>query len=206
MPQTLDPNAVPWHAWTPWKLQQHLAGQNRLWYVVGGWALDLWHGHQTREHEDLEFCILRPDFDHFRKGLASHDLFAATNGQLAFHPVDQPAAPQIHQFWGYDPTRSAWHFDMMIEPGTPQTWIYKRDTAIAANRSQMINLSPDGIKYLNPAAVLLFKAKHTRPKDVADFNLAVPNLRKSEVTWLKDTLTRLHPNHPWISQIEGAYL
>lgn len=32
-------------------------------YVVGGWALDLWHGRQTRNREDLEFALLPEDAD-----------------------------------------------------------------------------------------------------------------------------------------------
>lgn len=33
----------------------------RPWFVSGGWALDLFVGHVTREHEDLEIGIARAD-------------------------------------------------------------------------------------------------------------------------------------------------
>ncbi|WP_425358733.1 nucleotidyltransferase domain-containing protein [Aminobacter aminovorans] len=50
-PDTPDHDA--WCAWHPTELARHLTGVSLPWCVVGGWALDLWHGHQTREHEDL---------------------------------------------------------------------------------------------------------------------------------------------------------
>jgi predicted glycosyl hydrolase (DUF1957 family) len=31
------------------------------WWVGGGWAIDLWLGDQSRDHEDIEVCILRRD-------------------------------------------------------------------------------------------------------------------------------------------------
>ena len=58
---------------------------------------------------------------------------------------------------------------MMVERGTRDTWIFKRDRAIFSNRSDAIWTNDDGIPFLNPAAVLLFKAKYRREKDEFDF-------------------------------------
>ena len=61
----------------------------------------------------------------------------------------------------------------------------------------MVSRTAGGIPYLNPAAVLLFKAKHRRPKDEEDFAYAVPKLPAAERRWLRDCLERLHPEHEW---------
>src|SRR2546427_535915 len=38
-----------------------MRGFKRPWFVAGGWALDLFLGRETREHEDIEIAILRRD-------------------------------------------------------------------------------------------------------------------------------------------------
>ena len=194
-----DLNQVPWAAWTPEDLASKLRQVNRPWYVVGGWALDLWHGTQIRPHEDLEFCILRPDFSTFQTALKDWPLSAATNGQII--ALEDAPVSSITQFWGMDTKQTRWVFDMMIEPGTAEHWQYKRDPAFNAPRSAMIRYSNDHIPYLNPAAILLFKAKHQRPKDEADFQYSAPLLTAQDRAWLRNALQQLHPDHAWISQL-----
>lgn len=48
------PDHDTWCAWHPAELARRVAGISKPWCVVGGWALDLWHGKQTRYHEDFE--------------------------------------------------------------------------------------------------------------------------------------------------------
>ncbi len=45
--------------------------------------------------------------------------------------------------------------------------------------------------------VLLFKAKHARPKDQADFDATVPYLSPKQLACLAGLLGRVHPGHPW---------
>jgi len=46
--------------------------------------------------------------------------------------------------------------------------------------------------------VLLFKAKHRRPKDDADYATLSPHLTPAERAWLNNALALVHPGHPWI--------
>lgn len=85
----------------------------------------------------------------------------------------------------------------MIEPGEPDIWVCRRCPAIRHPRGEMVAMTPDRIPYLKPAAVLLFKAKHRRDKDQADFERALPYLNREERLWLRDCLDRLHPGHAW---------
>jgi hypothetical protein len=66
----------------------------------------------------------------------------------------------------------------------------------------MICQTNDGIPYLRPAAVLLFKAKYLRPKDIFDFDKALPKLTPRDRAWLCDALQRHHPNHEWIARLQ----
>ena len=184
-PAQYDLNQSQWAPWTPPEIYRHLRAVDSVWYVVGGWALDLWHGETTRAHEDLEFCILRPDFPKFSAALADFDLFAASSGVVT--KLENPAVPpkEGEQFWGLDRRNFTWAFDLMIEPGDETTWAYKRDPELTAPRSEMVHISNAGIPYLTPACVLLFKAKHQRPKDEIDFARALPKLSLHDRQWLQ---------------------
>lgn len=92
----IDPDTIRWDPWTPSDLAPHLRGIGKPWYVVGGWALDLWQRKQTRDHEDLEFCILRDDFEAFQRRLLAYPLYAAIQGRLT--PLDLTNLSQGKQF------------------------------------------------------------------------------------------------------------
>ena len=186
-----------WNPWHPTKLAERLKGSPAIWYVVGGWALDLWHGAQTRDHDDLEFAVLPDSLPEFRDILRDLDFFTAHAGQLAHLPIGSTLPEEVAQLWGMEADAGCWRVDMMIERGTPQTWVYKRDPAIGAPRADMLRHSASGIPYLAPAAVLLFKAKYRRAKDEADFRLALPRLAPADRAMLQDWLDLAHPGHGW---------
>lgn len=187
-----------WSAWHPAELARRIGSVPRPWCVVGGWALDLWHGHQTRDHEDLEFTVLRGDLALFRRALAGMRFYTAGDGIVEHLPDGREPPDGIFQIWCRDETAQCWRVDMMIEPGTPLTWVYKRDPGISKPRAEMIGMTGDGLPYLKPAAVLLFKAKYQRDKDEADFRNALPKLEAAERQWLKDCLDAAHPGHDWL--------
>jgi len=193
--KALDHDA--WCAWHPTELSKRLIGVFRPWCIVGGWALDLWHGYQTRDHEDLEFTVLRDDLDIFRRALKGMEFYAAGDGVVEYLPAEEAAPASIFQIWCQDVEERCWRVDMMIEPGSLDNWVYKRNPAIARPRAEMVDLTSDGIPYLRPAAILLFKAKHRRGKDDIDFENAVPKLDASERIWLKACLEITHPGHDW---------
>lgn len=90
---------------------------------------------------------------------------------------------------------------MMLEPGTPENWVYKRDRQIKRPRDEMVGVTTTGIPYLNPTAVLLFKAKYSRAKDKVDFFRAAPRLSPSECLWLQSCLEHQHLDHVWLTKL-----
>jgi hypothetical protein len=64
--------------------------------------------------------------------------------------------------------------------------------------------SPDGVPYLVPEIMLLFKARHDRPKDQADFAGALPSLNRTCRTWLAAALARVHPGHSCGTRLRRA--
>jgi len=199
--QKAIPDQDNWDAWDPAELSHRLSSVSRPWCVVGGWALDLWHGTKTREHEDLEFTILREDLHVFRHALNGMELYAVSDGELQHLTDDQEPQQEISQIWCFDNQADCWRADMMIDLGTDDYWVYKRDRQIRRLRSEMVALTASRIPYLNPSAVLLFKAKYCRAKDEDDFARALPRLSPSERIWLKDCLGHLYPGHAWLEML-----
>ena len=197
------PDQSAWQAWHPHELAQHMQGIDRPWCVVGGWALDLWHGQVTRPHEDLEFTVLRSDLPVFCQRMRELGLvlYTAHAGVLALLARGELPVAGIAQIWCWDAAASCWRVDMMIEEGTPSTWVYKRSPHLSRPREEAVwcGALGDGprLPHLSPGAVLLFKAKQLRNKDQADFERALPRLPQAEREWLRQHLAHLHPGHAW---------
>jgi hypothetical protein len=90
----------------------------------------------------------------------------------------EDATPEVlaatHQTWLCDPATGDYLLDVFREPHDGDTWICRRDETIRLPYGDIIHHTRDGIPFLAPELVLLFKARHARPKDEADFAVAVP--------------------------------
>lgn len=190
-----------WNAWSPDELLARLGLSPPSWYVVGGWALDLWHGRQTRAHEDLEFAVLADHVDLCREQLCDLEFFAVRDGRFAHVSSKAELPSDVWQLWGADMVAGRWRADMMLERGTSEAWVYKRDPSLRLPRAAAIRETAGGIRYLAPALVLLFKAKHRREKDERDFRAALPDLAAREKADLCQWLQVLHPGHAWIAPL-----
>jgi hypothetical protein len=100
-----------------------------------------------------------------------------------------------------DVEADAWRMDVMLEPGDPTTWVYRRDESIRAPRPFMVGRSVEGVPFLEPHGVLLFKAEGTRPKDEADRASCLPRLGGGRRAWLAAALARTQPGHPWLERL-----
>ena len=194
------PGIEAWRAWSPQEAAARLAGCGAHWCVVGGWAVDLFLGKQTRAHDDLEIAIPRDDFARVRAALHAYDLYAVGDGEVHAMQQDQLPPADKHQTWVLDPTALHWRMDVMLEPGDAATWVFRRNESIRAARTSIV-AERDGVPYLKPEAALLFKAKATRPKDEADFTVCAAALRAPARNWLRAALTHAHPQHPWINRL-----
>ena len=197
--------SIPAHdAWKPWRpdeAAERLAGVSAPWCVAGGWALDLWRGRQTRPHEDLEVAILRPQFPIFRARLSEFRCCVAGSGEVRELQPEAEPPPQKHQVWILDNVAHVWRMDIFLELGDGSTWVFRRDATIRRPRSDMVARTVDGIPYLRPEGVLLYKAKVTRPKDTADFRACAPLMDPAARMWLKEALARAQPGHPWLGDL-----
>jgi len=200
-PTEVDALDARWSScWTPGEVAQRLAGIAAPWYVAGGWALDLFHGRQTREHEDIEIAIPAAAFPEVRDRFPGYAFDTVSDGWIWVN-AGSAALAAAHQTWLRDPATGNYLLDVFREPHDGDTWICRRDEAIRFHYAEITRHTTDGIPYLAPELVLLFKAKHARPKDQADFDQAVPRLTSAQRATLAGLLARVHPAHRWLARL-----
>lgn len=201
--EPMDPDP-PWAAWTPDEVADRLRGVATRWYVVAGWALDLFRGAPSREHEDIEIGVPAAGFPQVRHALADYEceVVGSTDGQDARRwPLDSAAFDEHFQTWFKEPVSGVYRLDVFRDPHEGDTWVCRRDASIRVPYDDAIRTTRSGIPYLSPELVLLFKAKHARHKDAADFAGVLPLLTAAQVDWLRASLELVHPGHPWLGQL-----
>lgn len=186
-----------WDSWEPATMASRLAGVDVPWYVAGGWAVDLHLGGQRRDHEDLEIAVPSAHFGAVADRFPDMHFHVAGGGEVV--PINPVAMAAHHQTWAWDPDGSCWRFDVFREPHDKDIWISRRDSRLRRPYGNLIRTDRNKIPYLSPDVVLLFKAKHRREKDEADYAALTPVLSASERAWLDEALDLVHPGHPWHS-------
>ncbi|WP_345639357.1 nucleotidyltransferase domain-containing protein [Rugosimonospora acidiphila] len=200
-PAELDALPARWSScWTPMEVAQRLAGVAAPWCVAAGWALDLFRGGQTREHGDIEIAIPAARFPEVRDRFPGYVFDAVGSGQIWENATPEVLAA-THQTWLRDPATGDYLLDVFREPHDGETWICRHDPTIRLPYREIIHHTADGIPYLAPELVLLFKARHARPKDQADFDAVVPHLTLAGRTTLAELLARAHPGHRWLANL-----
>jgi uncharacterized protein (DUF952 family) len=184
-----------------------MAGFAAPWWVAGGWALDLFLGHQSRPHADLELSVLAADQQALFEHLRGWDLRLAAPGASLPAWDGTTIRPPFHQVWARrgpgrpacpdqfaaDPTMVGF----LLEQGTRDRWEFRRHPAITRPLDQVGATTGDGVGFVRPEVALLFKAKAPRFKDQRDFDRTLPRLDRAARVWLAAALAQAHPGHPW---------
>lgn len=188
--------------------QKTTQGFEGFWCVAGGWAIDLFLGKQTREHEDLEIVVLREEqtelFQHFHR-FSPKKIVTKENGQEPDFELWEGGAiePNVIQL-RLDPNllgTSQTEFDLLLTPSGNGNWICRRDESIQLPLKKTRGFTEEGVPYLAPEIVLLFKAKYVRDKDAGDFENCLPNLIQGQKSWLRQCLEKIHPKHNWLARL-----
>lgn len=200
-PDEIEALPARWSScWTPREVAQQLAGISTPWYVAAGWALDLFRGRQTRAHGDIEIAIPAAGFPEVRDRFPGYVFDAAGSGRI-WEDATSEVLAAVHQTWLRDPATGNYLLDVFREPHEGDTWICRRDESVRLPYRDIVHHTQDGIPYLAPELVLLFKAKHVRRKDQADFDATVPHMTSAQRETLAELLAHVHPGHPWIADL-----
>jgi Aminoglycoside-2''-adenylyltransferase len=191
----VTPDLSLWRPWPAQLIADRLAGSGVPRYVAGGWAIDLFLGAPTRAHADVEIAVPQGRFVEVAGRFPDCDFYVAGDGQVV--PPSPEALRAHHQTWAWERRVQLWRFDVFREPHDGDIWICRRDRRIRRSYAEVIRYSSDGLPYLSPEIVLLFKAKAVREKDQVDFETTAPVLSAGQRGWLSDALDLIHPDHPW---------
>jgi len=195
--EPFTPDDADWDAWSPQVIARHLAGVAVPWYVMGGWAIDLFLGGSHRAHDDLEIAVPHARFGEMTAALPDLDFFVV--GDARAWPLDGAgsAFDAHHQTWGRERASGRYRLDVFREPSADGHWVYRRDHQLRLPYDRIILQTADGIPYARPEIAVFFKAKGGRPKDEADFDAVRPKLGADACRWLSDALDLVYPGHPW---------
>lgn len=187
--------------YTPEQVAELFDGNTERWWIAGGWAIDLFLGKQTREHEDVDVAILHEDERSFRTHLQSWEIWPGLgNNRLEDKPValEEDIASNCGVLWCRPLCTSEWAFELLFNKTDGEEWVFKRDDSIRKPIEDISGISSAGIPYLNPEIVLLHKAKNLFSKDKHDFEQVLPRLGAEARAWFGDSLRVIHPGHPWL--------
>jgi hypothetical protein len=190
-------------AWTPPEIARRLAGVDTPWYVAAGWALDLFRGRQTRRHGDLEIGIPAAGFPSIRDRFGGY-VFDGVGQDCLWPNATPEVLAATHQTWLRDPASGDYVVDVFREPHENGTWICRHNPTIRLPYEEIIDHTPDGIPYLAPELVLLFKAKRPRPKDQVDFDGIVPELSPAQRTRAAELIGGVYPGHIWLDALTST--
>lgn len=188
-----------WEPIHPEEIAQLLSGFARPWWICGGWALDLFLGRETRCHDDLDVALLRHDqlalFHHLR----GWGLYYATPAHT-LEPWDgRRLELPIHGIWARRSAEpdASWTCEFLLNEERDGEWVFRRDEAVRRSLEE-ISDERNGVPFLRPEIVLLYKSSERSPKNDTDFAAVRPRLSREASLWLRAALERCDDRHPWI--------
>ncbi len=174
------------------------------WHISGGWALDAFLGRVTRVHHDVDVQVSRADQLVLQKFLTARGwkLLTPFEGRLQPWPLHMRLEPPRHQAHAH---RAGAFIDFLLADQDSSAWRYRREPAIVRDLSRIEFRTEDGIPFLAPELVLLFKSTTSsgkeRSKDQADFEEAYTRLEPERRAWLRWALMAVDPSHRWIERL-----
>jgi hypothetical protein len=211
--RTTHPPLDAWASLAPSELGAELFSLPLPWWIGGGWAIDLFVGHQTRPHGDTDIVVLRRHapvvLSHLVERWRPFSTGRPTPSRLEAWNATHPLSPDTgsNSVWLAHPDRQEWAFEILLMDDAYGRWVFRREPEIGGPIADMGWTTDEGLLVLQPEIQLLYKARRStaRPEDDHDFEAALPHLSPVQRGWLAEAV-ELHdgPGHPWLPGLRAG--
>ena len=171
-----------------------------VWGFGGGWAIDGTVGRVTREHHDVDICILREDLPEWRDVWPDALWYKMVdNREVELADGEEPDASvrTLHVRDGEA------FYEILLMETEGDNWVYEDDARVKMPVEEVFVAGAERLSFLNPAIALLVKSKQLRDKDVKDFKAVLPYLSDFEAQWLLKALETVYGEHIWMDALKG---
>jgi hypothetical protein len=201
--ESIRRGVADWEVASPAEAMGWFANVAVPWWIAGGWAIDLFLGRETRPHEDLDVGVLRENVGEVLRSFSDWEVFEAKDGVLTrlLHPTPRT---EVNSLWCRRRGAQRWRLELMLDDAVGDAWVYRRNAEVRRGLQSVVYHNIKGIPYLAPEIQLLYKAKHARSRDERDFETVLPHLSAEARAWLRQSLARTLPSHPWTCALDRA--
>jgi hypothetical protein len=191
-----------WEPLRPDELAPLLSRFDKPWWICGGWALDLFLDRETRRHDDLDVALLRRDQLALHDHLSGWDLRFATPEHVLERWDGHRLDPPVQGIWARrsDKATAPWTCEFLLNENAGDDWVYRRDAEVTRALDE-IGMHRNGLPFLRPEIVLLYKSSEPSPKNDADFAASAPYLSEAGARWLQRALETCDDRHPWLARL-----
>ena len=194
--------AAVWDPLAPDQVVPLLAKAGVQWWVTGGQALDVFLGHSTRAHADLDVAVLRRDQQAFRRALPGWDLVIRTDGGFAPWAADTEVPGDAYRIWARETPSGPWRIEIVLEECEGERWQFRGKRQIGVSVADLGRRDERGVPYVRPEVVLLYKSKTASGTDETDLLTVLPKLDKAARGWLFAALWTSQPGHRWLERLK----
>ena len=206
---------------------QVMGNMNAKWCFAGGWAIDLFLGKESRPHKDLDIVVFKNEINEVISYMKSKGWRIETPTRQGFLPVTEENVSELEMdnmwcmneaypldylkvdeqgscnFYQYErEVQEEFDFlEVLLNSTEDGYFIYEQNPSVRLEMSRAI-FENNGLPYLAPEIVLLYKSKYLSEDNQADFDLVTAKLNSEQIKWLKEALTNEYgSDHPWAMEL-----